>query len=135
MRLTEEQRELRWQIEVVCYRCLHAVEYFDGVTEMGNNKFWMFTQNCYGEIACLLWCHIFNSRSNDPIHYWNLFGEDRLSGLGSGFLLPSVQQRLWSVAELDAGSYEQFRKEVVDFRNSYVSHREYGLRVNYISAP
>jgi hypothetical protein len=85
----------------------------------------MFTQNCYGEIACLLWCHIFNSRNKDPIHYWTLFGEDRLSGLGPTFLFTSVQQRLWSVAELDASNYEQFRDEVVTFRNGYVAHRDY----------
>ncbi len=125
MRLTEEQRDLRWQIEVVCYRCLHAIEYLKSVSRRGDDDFWKFTENCYAEVACLLWCHVFNSRNKDPVHYWKLFGEGRLSGLGVPFVYATVQQRLWSAAKLDKGSYEQFRKGVVDFRNCYVSHREY----------
>lgn len=126
MRLSETQRDLRRQMEVVAYRCLHAVEYFQGVTGHGAD-FWKFSQNCFGETACLLWCHLFNSRNKDPVHYWKLFGNDQLSVLSSDFLYREVQRRLRSTANLDKDAYENFRAQVIDFRNKYISHREYEI--------
>ena len=126
MKLSETHRDLRWQIEVVAYRCLHAVEYFQGVIGHGTD-FWKFSNNCLGETACLLWCHLFNSRKKDPVHYWKLFGNNQLVTLSQDFQYHNVQHRLWSAAKLDEKAYENFRTQVVDFRNKYISHREYEI--------
>ena len=124
MILTESQRELREQMEIVAYRCLHAIVYFDGVTGK-DGDFWRFTQNCYGEIACLNWCHLFNSRNNDPVHYWKLFGEDRLADLGEKYSYDEVKARFLNCAGLNEKECKDFRISVVDFRNKFTSHREY----------
>lgn len=124
MILTDSQRELRWQMEIVSFRCLHSIAYFDASTGK-DCDFWQFTQNCYGEIACLNWCHLFNSRKKDPVHYWNLFGEDQLINLGEQYSYENIKHRLLSVARLNEDEYVLFRKEVVDFRNMHTSHREY----------
>lgn len=126
MILNDEQRNLRWQLEVVSYRGLHAIEFFHAVTGRGDN-FWKFTQNCYGEAACLNWCHIFNNWNNDSTHYRNLFGDGKLSDLDSSFAFDSVQQRLWKVAHLDKSTYPLFRQKVIDLRNKYIAHRDYEI--------
>lgn len=124
MRFSDQQRVLRDQIEVVCYRFLHAESFFRIVTGR-DQTYWVFSQNCFGETACLLWCHLFNSRNNDPVHYWKLFGENQLAPLSETFRYEAVKQRLLSAAGFDNESYAIYRQQVVDFRNKYVSHREY----------
>lgn len=124
MRLSDQQRALREQIEVVSYRFLHAESFFRIITGR-DQTYWVFSQNCFGETACLLWCHLFNSRNNDPVHYWKLFGEDRLEPLSAAFGYKAVKKRLLAAAGFDYGSYDVYRQQVIDFRNKYVSHREY----------
>lgn len=129
MMLTAEQNHLRWQIEEVSFRCLHAIEYFDGVTgfDPGNGDYWRFSQNCFGETACLNWCHIFNSDKNDPVHYRNLFGDDQLMPLGEHFSYENTKQRLIKSADLNETSYLVFREEMIDFRNKFAAHREFTI--------
>ena len=119
-----QQIKLIFQIDTVAHRCIRAVIYFDATTGKGAN-FWAFTQNCYGEIACLNWCHIFKSYSNDPAHYNNLFGNDALIHIDQKFAHAQVKQQLIMSICSNEVEYEQFRKQVVDFRNKYVSHRDY----------
>lgn len=124
MVLSDEQRELRGQIEWVAFMGIRAVRYFDGVTAKGG-EFWMFTQNCYGERAAHLWCHLFNSYNKDPTHYTKLFGGDSLGPLGNQFNSASVKARLIAASGLREESYREFRKTVVDFRNQYSAHRDF----------
>jgi hypothetical protein len=113
-------------MEIVSYRCLYAETYYRAVSGQ-KETYWVFSQNCFGETACLLWCHLFNSRNNDPVHYWRLFGNDQLVPLSTDFGYEIVRARLRTAAGLDEAGYETFRNQVVAFRNQYISHREYEL--------
>jgi len=124
MILTTEQRELRWQLEMVAFMGIHAIEYFNGVTGKGT-EFWMFTQNCYGERSCHLWCQLFNSYNKEPTHYYKLFGNDLLVGLGDSFSYENVKYNVIKSTALDEKEFVLFRKSVIDFRNKYAAHREY----------
>ena len=124
MILTTQQRELRWQIEKVAFMGIHAIEYFNGVTGKGS-EFWMFTQNCYGERGCHLWCQLFNSYNKEPTHYFKLFGNDMLANLGVSFNYNNVKKRLIKSTGLNEERYLEFRKSVINFRNMYSAHREY----------
>lgn len=123
MRLTEEQRELRWQMENIAYMGIRVIEYFNGITGNGG-EFWMITQNCYGEKACHMWCQLFNSYS-DPTHYTKLFGDDRLIELDPLLSFANVRDRLIASTGLSHAEYDVFRGTVIDFRNKYSAHREY----------
>ncbi len=122
--LSETQRELRWQMEIVAYTGIHAIKYFNGVTGNGN-EFWKFTQNCYGERACHLWCQLFNSYYKDPTHYKNLFGEKELENLGSSFNYSNVKKRIIKSTGLNEKEYMVFRESLINFRNKYSAHREF----------
>jgi hypothetical protein len=124
MRLDSADRLLREQVEVVSFRFLYAEAYFRAAT--GHNEtFWKFSQNCYGEVAILLWCHLFNSYNKDPVHYKNLFGGDKLVPLSKLFATSAVRARLLTAASLDEVSYADYREAVKVFRDKYVAHREY----------
>ena len=124
MILNAAQRLLRDQMEVVAYRFLHAETYFHKTTAR-EEVFWRFTQNCYGEVACLLWCHLFNNRDNDPVHYTKLFGNDQLLGLSSRFSTQAVREHLMGAANLNEATYSVYRDQVKAFRDQYVAHRDY----------
>lgn len=127
VKLDSDQRKLRDQMEIVAYRFLHAETYFRKSTGR-TETFWVFSQNCYGEVACLLWCHLFNSYDNDPVHYKNLFGGDRLKILSPGFTYDSVKARLLKAASMDDASYIAYREQVKAFRDKFVAHREFLLK-------
>lgn len=114
--------ELIYRMEVVAQRCVLAVEYFNAVTNK-DSEFWAFTQNCYGEMACLLWCHLFKSYKDD-LHYKNLFGNDALVFIGKAFSYDEVKARLLKSVSLTEKEYSAFRKEVIDFRDKFVAHKE-----------
>lgn len=124
MILSETQRALRWQIEQVAFMGIHATRYWDGVSDQ-SGEFWMFTRNCYGQRAIFLWCQLFNGDFDDPTHYLELFGGDRLRDLGRQFGTARVSSRLDSASNLDARRLNEFRCEISSFRNDYSAHREY----------
>lgn len=110
--------------EVIAVRCVMAVEFFDAVTEFdSDSEFWPFSQNCFGEMACLYWCHIFKSYS-DEFHYKNLFDDASVSVLGSKFRYDNVRDRLQACINLTKEEYDVFRAEVVAVRNKYIAHKE-----------
>ncbi|MGH8399659.1 MAG: hypothetical protein ACRESU_01030, partial [Gammaproteobacteria bacterium] len=110
--------------EVVAFRCIMAIEFFEAVTgkEKGH-EFWSFSQNCLGEVACLLWCHVFNTYS-DELHYKNIFDETGASAFGNKFTYSNVQTRLRACINLSEEEYEEFRREVVTVRDKYIAHKE-----------
>jgi hypothetical protein len=122
--LDSAQHLLRDQMETVSLRFLHAETYFR-VTTGDESTFWTFSQNCFGEVACLLWCHLFNSWNNDPVHHKKLFGDDNLVTLSPSFSTAAVRQRLLRAASLDEIGYDKYRTAVTDFRNEFVAHRDY----------
>ncbi|MBL4623061.1 MAG: hypothetical protein JKY89_11765 [Immundisolibacteraceae bacterium] len=130
MILSDSQRSLRWQIEQVAFMGIHATRYWDGVSDQ-SGEFWMFTRNCYGQRAIFLWCQLFNGELDDPSHYLQLFGDDRLSDLGRQFSTARVLSRLEIASNLNASGLNEFRFEISGFRNDYSAQREYhksGLR-------
>ena len=118
----KDKIELIYKMEAVSQRCVFAVEYFNAITDKGS-EFWAFTQNCYGEMACLLWCHLFKSYK-DGLHYKNLFGNDALINIGKAFSYDEVRARLLQSISLTEKEYSAFRKEVIDFRDKFVAHKE-----------
>lgn len=114
--------QMIYWMENLAQRCVFAVEFFNAVTNK-ESEFWAFTQNCYGEMACLLWCHLFN-KYEDDLHYKNLFGNDALIDLGKAFSYDKVRSRLLKSVSLSSKDYTAFRKEVVHFRNKFVAHKD-----------
>lgn len=133
--LSKELNDLRWQMDEVTFRCIHAVEYFNGITgiDAKPSDYWRFSQNCFGEAACLLWCHFFNSENNDPVHYRKLFGDEELKKLGAEFTHERVKARLCNAAKISEQQYVEFRTDAINFRNQYVAHREF--TINTIKFP
>jgi len=113
-------------MENVLQRAVMAVEYFNAVTGNGEeSEFWAFSQNCFGETACLLWCHVFKSYSDD-LHYKNLFGNNKLVFLDESFSYGNVQKRLLDRAGMTIGEYTDFRESVVSIRDQFIAHRDTG---------
>lgn len=110
------------RMEGVACRCVYAVQYFEAVSKL-DNEFWAFTQNCFGEMACLYWCHLFNSWDDD-LHYTKVFGRDALQNLSEEFSCRSVKERICKAAGLDNSGYDSFRTSVVNIRDKYIAHKD-----------
>lgn len=121
--LTDAQCKLIWQIDTACRNCIRAVLYFNAVTGK-THEFWTFSQNCFGEIATIQWCHVFN-KYKDSTHFCQLFGDSTISAIDTEFAINNVRDRLRVAIGLTTDQYTAFRQEVVDFRNSYAAHMDY----------
>lgn len=121
--LTQDQIELIWQMDTICHRCIRAGEYFKALT-CNTENLWSFTQNCYGEIAALLWCQLFH-RYKEPTHYSQLFKPTSSKPIEAGYSKEKVKDRLLKKINLNGQEYGSFGNDIIYFRNKYVAHREY----------
>ncbi len=103
---------------------MRATLYCHAVTDKPDDL-WGFSQNCFGEIAVLQWCHVFNSYS-DCTHFTKLFDDPTISALGDPFTSDAVRSRLYSAGGFQGGDdYAQFRQSMVAFRNTCAAHWDY----------
>ena len=121
--LTDAQHNLIWQIDTACRKCIRAVLYFNAVTGK-TPELWTFSQNCFGEIAAIQWCHVFN-KYKDCTHFSQLFGDPTIAAIDSKFTLDNVRTRLRATIGLTHDQYTAFRQQLVDFRNLYAAHWDY----------
>ncbi len=121
--LTDAQCKLIWQIDTACRKCIRAALYFNALTDK-TPELWTFSQNCFGEIAIIQWCHVFNNYK-DHTHFCQLFGDSAISAIDTQFSINKVRDRLCVAIDLTTEQYTSFRQEVVDFRNSYAAHMDF----------
>lgn len=121
--LTDAQGDLIWQIDTACRKCIRAVFYFNALTEK-TPELWAFSRNCFGEIAVIQWCHIFNNYK-DSTHYTQLFDDSTIAEIDPELTSVKIRARLASVIELTPEQYTTFRETMVDFRNVYAAHCDY----------
>lgn len=105
-----------------CRDCIHAVYLFDSATGKGE-KMWVFTQNCFGNIAAIQWCHIFNNYK-DHTHFKQLFGRSDLPPTKGDFSLDTVRTRIWDAGGFTKSTFSVFREEMKTFRDKWAAHRD-----------
>jgi hypothetical protein len=125
--ITDAQRNLIWQIDTACRKCIRAVVFFDATTGK-TPDLWTFCQNCFAETAVIQWCHIFNNYK-DCTHFTRLFDDPLMATIDSAFTVDSIRSRLHAAVCLTADKYAVFRKKMQDFRNLYVAHWDYETKV------
>ena len=81
--LTDAQRNLIWQIDTTCRKCMEAVSYFNALAGK-TLHLWTFTHNCFGEIAAIQWCNVFN-KYEDCTHFKQLFGDPTINAIAAEF--------------------------------------------------
>jgi hypothetical protein len=125
--LTKRHLDLIWQIDTACRKCIRAVLYFKAVTDK-EPELWTFLQHCFGEVAVIQWCHVFN-KYQDCTHFTQLFADPAISQIDPELRLDRVRSRLRRVLGMSQEQYAAFRKQMVDFRNSYAAHWDFEKKV------
>lgn len=121
--LHDDQRNLIWQIDAACRKCIRAVMHFHAVTGK-TPEVWTFLQNCLGEIAVIQWCYVFNNYK-DSTHFKQLFDDRVITAIDSEFSVDRIRDRLYAAVGLTVDQYVSFREEMVEFRNKYAAHRDF----------
>lgn len=125
-KISDEKLNLLWQMEIVCYKCIHTVIYCEGLIGKGESEFWKLTQNCYGEAASLAWCQVFKDK-NEPVYYKHLFEVNGIEGFSAKYQYSNVSASILASIGLTEPEYKDFKAQVVKFRNKYVAHREFEI--------
>jgi hypothetical protein len=104
----------RFTYHFVYYRALHKA-YREKKLQ---SEFWSLTIDAPLLQAIICWCMVFGSGGCNPTHW------KHLSPTNSDELQKSFRNGLFRDAELNEKSWSTYWKEITDFRNSYVAHRE-----------
>jgi hypothetical protein len=99
---------------LTCYRELHRV-YQD--LEL-KSEFWTHTIDAHLLQACILWCMVFGSHGCNPTHWKKLCEQDREK------LEESFRKGLFEDTELTPEKWDEYGKDMRDFRGGYAAHRE-----------
>ena len=102
---------------------MEAVSYFNALAGK-TLHLWTFTHNCFGEIAAIQWCNVFN-KYEDCTHFKQLFGDPTINAIAAEFDLENVRRRLRSAVALTPDEYKAFRQGMVEFRNACAAHLDY----------
>jgi len=112
----------REQFPLVKYFVCHLTYYRELQHEYRNiepkSPFWAFTIDAHCVRAVIYWCMVFGSEGCNPTH-WKHLSEDNVDRLRESFL-----QALFRHTNFTASTWETYWREMVDFRNEYVVHRE-----------
>ena len=79
-----------------------------------NQAFWVHLNNIAINDACIIWCKIFGTDSNEV--HWKKADSD-------GKHIDAVRYSIISVFNDDPDSWKNYRKTVIDFRDTYSAHR------------
>ncbi|RLG30477.1 hypothetical protein DRN97_10510 [Methanosarcinales archaeon] len=120
--MNEQDRHRIWLMDWACRDCIRAVYLFNSATGKGG-EMWAFTQNCFGDIAAIEWCHIFNNYK-DHTHFTQLFGRSDLPPTNGDFSLDAVRTRIWTAGGFTENTFSVFREEMRTFRDRWVAHRD-----------
>ena len=120
--MNEQNRHRIWVMDWACRDCIRAVYLFNSATGKGG-EMWAFTQNCFGNIAAIEWCHIFNNYK-DHTHFTQLFGRSDLPPTKGDFSLDAVRTRIWTAGGFTENTFSVFREEMRTFRDRWVAHRD-----------
>lgn len=96
------------------YKELHSLyqEYKDG------NSFWKYILDANLLQATIYWCMIFGADSSNPIHWKNLNTDKK------DFIREDFRKNLLSSLNIKEKQWDNYWKEVVNFRDKFVAHRE-----------
>jgi len=81
-------------------------------------EFWTHTIDAHLLQAAILWCMLFGSDGCNPTHWKNLSTDQ------SDELKRSFRDGLPQSTGINGEHWVQYHKEMTDFRNEYVAHRE-----------
>jgi hypothetical protein len=84
------------------------------------SPFWTMTIDAHLTRAIIYWCMVFGSDGCNPTHWKQLSEDER------GVVRESFRQALFSHANFTASTWAKYWREVVNFRNEYIAHRELG---------
>lgn len=104
----------RFACHFVYYRALHKAYQ----EKQLKSEFWTLIIDAHLLQAIIYWYMVFSSDGCNPTHW------KQLSPTNSEELQQSFRNGLFRDTELNKESWAKYRKEVTDFRNSYVAHRE-----------
>ena len=122
MQITHDQLTLLWNVDVMCQRCIRSVIFFDVASDSAKNV-WAFTQNCYGEIAVILWCKVFGGE-REPTHYRTLFSNGPLGGVSG----ESARQRVLKCSQMSEEEYRKFWRTAKAARDKFLVHNEFNTK-------
>jgi hypothetical protein len=112
----------REQFPLVKYFVCHLTYYRElnhkySETEL-KSPFWTLTIDAHLVQSIIYWCMVFGSEGCNPTH-WKHLSESNVDRLRESF-----RQFLFTRTNFTASTWETYWKEIVDFRNEYVAHRE-----------
>jgi len=111
------------ETEGVAWKALQVGHTFELISSKPDHQeFWILVQNTFGESFCLLWSHLFGSRSDD-LHCSKLFSAAETE-LGRQHSHEQAMQRIRSYAQLDEHGFDQLWAEVKACRDKFIAHRE-----------
>ena len=112
-------------MEGVAWKFLRTAHAFDHVsTHPDDGQFWILVQNSLGEIACLLWCHLFGNAKQERLHFNHFAKRAEICALGPSFAQTAIEKRLMDRAGLDENGYAALQKTIRTCRNKYIAHRD-----------
>jgi hypothetical protein len=122
----------REQFPLVKYFVCHLIYY----RELHNkyrelelrSPFWTFTIDAHLIRAVILWCGVFGSEGCNPTH-WKRLSEGNVDCLRESF-----RESLFRQTAFTPATWATYWREMVDFRNEYIAHRElnYNKHVPYL---
>ena len=102
----------------VLLRFIHHLAYYKILREQYNthkikSEFWKYTIDAHLERAIVDWCMIFGTNSSE-LHWKKVILSDKQQNSFRCFLLSalSISNKKW----------EEYHREIVDFRNDYIAH-------------
>ena len=112
----------RKQFPLVKYFVCHLIYYRELLHKYQEmelkSSFWTFTIDAHLIRAVILWCDVFGSEGCNPTH-WKRLSEGNLDRLRESFRESLFKQTVFTPA-----TWDTYWREMVDFRNEYVAHRE-----------
>ena len=92
------------------------------------STFWTFTIDAHLVRAVIYWCMVFGSEGCNPTH-WKHLSEGNVD-----YLRKSFRQSLFRYTNFTPSTWDTYWREMVNFRNEYVAHRElnYNKPVPYL---
>jgi hypothetical protein len=92
------------------------------------SPFWTLTIDAHLKLAVIHWCMVFGSEGCNPTH-WKHVSEDNVDCLRESF-----RRSLFRQAMFTPTTWDTYWRQMVNFRNEYVAHRElaYNKPVPYL---
>lgn len=92
------------------------------------SPFWTFTIDAHLVRAVIYWCMVFGSEGCNPTH-WKHLSEGNVDCLRESF-----RQSLFRHTNFTLSTWDTYWREMVNFRNEYIAHRElnYNKPVPYL---